>query len=519
MRVLLVTGRLAKESVERAASQSSLEVDVVELPVSVAAFLSPDFIVKQLKNKISKKYDLLIVPGLVKGDVSIIEDELKIPTFKGPRYASDIPLILDNLDIPLSKIYPADYIIKKSGIEDYQSSISQLEKTTIENSRNFKIGRGIKPVYVGLDFPPRVLAEIVDAPKLDLEKVVSTAEYYIGSGASIIDVGAVVGEDNSSKLGEIVSLLKEKFLVPVSIDSMLPSEIEAGVEAGADLVLSMDQGNIEELKSLPKNVGVVLLPTNVKMGFLPKTARERVENLLNLYHTAERYGFKKIIVDPLLESPISPGLSKSLESYILFRRTNQSLPMMFGVGNVTEFMDVDSVGVNGLLACLAVELGVSLLLTTEHSVKTRRSVYELSRAIMMAFLASKRDKTLKDLGLTLLKSKSKTDYVEPRVGEIEVIETDVADESYVPDPKGYFKIWVNHEEGKLYVLFSDSSSNRELLLKGLSAEALGKKIISLGLVSRMDHALYLGRELSKAETCLLLGKSYAQDLNIFGEDE
>jgi len=329
----------------------------------------------------------------------------------------------------------------------------------------------------------------------------------------------VVGEDNSSKLGEIISLLKEKFLVPVSIDSMLPSEIEVGVEAGADLVLSLDQGNIEELKSLPKDVGVVLLPTNVKMGFLPKTAKERVETLLNLYQTAEGYGFKKIIVDPLLESPISPGLSKSLESYILFRRTNQSLPMMFGVGNVTEFMDVDSVGVNGLLTCLAVELGVSLLLTTEHSVKTRRSVYELSRAAMMAFLASKRDKTLKDLGLTLLKSKSKTDYVEPRVEDVEVIETDVADESYVPDPKGYFKIWVNHEEGKLYVLFSDSSSNRELLLKGLSAEALGKKIISLGLVSRMDHALYLGRELSKAETCLLLGKSYAQDLNIFGEDE
>ncbi|MEX2723082.1 MAG: DUF6513 domain-containing protein [Candidatus Freyarchaeota archaeon] len=132
MRVLLVTGRLAKESVERAASQSSLEVDVVELPVSVAAFLSPDFIVKQLKNKISKKYDLLIVPGLVKGDVSIIEDELKIPTFKGPRYASDIPLILDNLDIPLSKIYPADYIIKKSGKEHKQRSISQKEKNNNE---------------------------------------------------------------------------------------------------------------------------------------------------------------------------------------------------------------------------------------------------------------------------------------------------------------------------------------------------------------------------------------------------
>ncbi|MEM2145420.1 MAG: DUF4346 domain-containing protein, partial [Candidatus Jordarchaeaceae archaeon] len=253
-------------------------------------------------------------------------------------------------------------------------------------------------------------------------------------------------------------------------------------------------------------------------GYLPKTAEERVESLLSLYKDAERFGFKKIIVDPLLESPISPGIAKSLESYILFRKNNNSIPMMFGVGNVTEFMDVDSVGINGLLACLAMELGISLLLTTEHSVKTRRSINELDKAVMMAFLASKKVKPLKDLGLNLLKSKSKIECEEPHIEGVEVIETGIADESYTPDPEGFFKIWVNYEEGKLYVLFKSSRSNRELMLRGVSAEALGKKIISLGLVSRLDHALYLGRELSKAETCLLLGKSYAQDMDVFGED-
>ena len=30
-------------------------------------------------------------------------------------------------------------------------------------------------------------------------------------------------------------------------------------------------------------------------------------------------------------------------------------------------------------------------------------------------------------------------------------------------------------------------------------------------VSRLDHALYLGRELQKAEACLLQGKPYVQD--------
>jgi dihydropteroate synthase-like protein len=518
LKVLLVTGKLARESVGKAASQSGIKVDVIELPVSVAAFLSPEVIAEQLKGKISKDYDFIIVPGLVRGDTSIIEDEIKIPTFKGPKYAADIPMILNNLEVPLSKLYPADYIFKKSGEEEYRGIVSQLEKNASESSKNFRIGREVEPVYVGLDFPPRILAEIVDAPKLSLDKAISIAKYYTNSGASMIDIGAVVGEDNSSKLREMVSTIKEKFSLPVSIDSMLPSEIEAGVEAGADLVLSLDNGNVKELKSLPKDEGVVLLPTNVREGYLPDTAKERVESLLSLYKNAERFGFKKIIVDPLLESPINPGVAKSLESYILFRKSNQSVPMMFGVGNVTEFMDVDSIGVNGLLACLAVELGVSLLLTTEHSVKTRRSVYELEKTVIMAFLASKKDKPLKDLGLNLLKSKSKTEYVEPIIAKVEVIETGTAGGSYTPDPEGYFKIWVNHEEGKIYVSFSSSRSDKELVLRGVSAEALGKKITSLGLISRLDHALYLGRELSKAETCLLLGKSYAQDMDIFGED-
>ena len=518
MKILLVTGRLAGKSVEKAASQTEMDVDVIELPVSVAAFLSPEIIAEHLKNKISRDYDLIIVPGLVRGDTSLIEDEIKIPTFKGPIYASDIPMVLNNLEVPLSKLYPADHIFKKSGVEEYRRIVSELERNIIESSKNFKIGTGVEPVCVGLDFPPRILAEIVDAPKLSLEKVVSIAEYYINSGASMIDVGAIAGEDNSKKLKEIVSTIKEKFSVPVSIDSMLPSEIEAGVEAGADLVLSLDHGNINDLKSIPKDTSIVLLPTNVSEGYLPNTPQKRVESLMSLYKIAEKIRFKKIIVDPLLESPITPGLGKSLASYILFRQGNESVPMMFGVGNVTEFMDVDSVGVNGLLACLAIELGVSILLTTEHSVKTRRSVYELERTVMMAFLASKKEKPLKDLGLSLLKSKSKIEYVEPSIEKVGVIETGIADESYTPDPEGYFKIWVNHEEGKIYVLFKSSRSHRELILSGISAEALGKKIISSSLISRMEHALYLGRELSKAETCLLLGKSYAQDMNIFGED-
>jgi dihydropteroate synthase len=37
----------------------------------------------------------------------------------------------------------------------------------------------------------------------------------------------------------------------------------------------------------------------------------------------------------------------------------------------------------------------------------------------------------------------------------------------------------------------------------------------MGLISRMEHATYLGSELEKAEIALKLGKNYVQDFPIF----
>jgi dihydropteroate synthase len=40
-------------------------------------------------------------------------------------------------------------------------------------------------------------------------------------------------------------------------------------------------------------------------------------------------------------------------------------------------------------------------------------------------------------------------------------------------------------------------------------------IIKKGLVSRVEHAAYLGAELQKAEISLKLGKNYLQDFPLF----
>lgn len=94
MEILLITGKLAKESVQRFAKQASAGISVLDLPVPVASLLTPEFIAQYLKGIDLAKFDVIIVPGLIRGDVTLIERTYRVPTFKGPKYAADIPLVL-----------------------------------------------------------------------------------------------------------------------------------------------------------------------------------------------------------------------------------------------------------------------------------------------------------------------------------------------------------------------------------------------------------------------------------------
>lgn len=48
-------------------------------------------------------------------------------------------------------------------------------------------------------------------------------------------------------------------------------------------------------------------------------------------------------------------------------------------------------------------------------------------------------------------------------------------------------------------------------IRGTRAEDVAYTAIKHGLLSRLDHAAYLGRELARAETALKLGQPYTQD--------
>jgi dihydropteroate synthase-like protein len=358
----------------------------------------------------------------------------------------------------------------------------------------------------------------VNAPTLELGYVKGRARYYEAEGANIIDIGMLAGDPHPERVEDLVEAVRTATRLPVSIDTLDPKEIRASVDAGVDLVLSVDRGNLKNVASYVSEVPVVVLPTNMKEGILPNSAEERFIALVETISLAQDMGLEKIIADPVLEPTVHPGLMESLKAYQLFRTFNEITPMLFGLGNVTELIDVDSPGVNGILAALAAEVGADLLFVPEYSVKAKGSVRETVTASRMMFLAKRRGTPPKDLGIDLLKLKEKRWVERPYDDSVEeTVEVMNAKEGaeLTLDDKGWFVIKIDRDAGLVVATHFRSHQDPDLVVKGKSAREIYNSILGRSLVGRMDHAAYLGKELTNAELALKLGRSYVQDEALF----
>lgn len=520
MKVLLITGALAKDLVEHYAQESGVETSVLALNVSVAAFLTPEKIAKEVGNLNLKGFDVILVPGLTRGDVKVIEDVRGIPTYKGPKYAADLPTVLNFLGkVKFSRERPACEILKaeiqRRALEEL-ANVDGKRNLLLKNPGNMTVGG----LAIGKDFPMRIMAEIVDAPLLSDEEIAALAQQYVRDGADIIDVGMLAGEPRPKDAKRAVIAVKRAVNVPVSIDTLDPDEAREAVSAGCDLVLSADAGNMKDMASFASKVAVVVIPTNHKEGYFPKEAEKRVELLERNMEEAKRFGMEKIIGDLILSPVCNPGITESLVAFHMFAKRNPEVPLLMGVGNAVELIDADSVGVNALLAGIASEIGVSILLTTEKSDKAKGSIKELAAASKMMFIAKRRSSVPKDLGLDLLMLKDKRKREEPYDTALEKKVQVIKAEDVKPltfDPKGCFKIIVDRRSELIAALYYPTFSRDKpsLIIKGKRAEEIYSKMVEMNLITRLEHAAYLGGELAKAEIALKVGKDYIQDNPLF----
>ncbi|MFO7619299.1 MAG: DUF4346 domain-containing protein [Thermoplasmata archaeon] len=104
--------------------------------------------------------------------------------------------------------------------------------------------------------------------------------------------------------------------------------------------------------------------------------------------------------------------------------------------------------------------------------------------------------------------------------KVEVLEA-TKHKRMVKDPYGFFTIFVDKSRKEIVVEFYEQVTKDKdnkmatgklgLVLCGTRAEAICHTISREELVSRFDHAAYLGRELQKAEIALRYKLDYVQD--------
>jgi len=430
-RVLFVTGRLAEPALRRVLGEMRPPFDaaVAVLKITVAALMTTPWIARFLE--VPSGTDLILLPGLVEGDTDILSERFGVRVEKGPKDLREIPR----------------YFGQAAAAADYG------------------------------DYDIEILAEINNAPKLSRAAIRAAADYFRASGADVIDVGCTPGVAFPA-LGDVVRELRGAGM-RVSIDSFDPGEIRAAVEAGAELVLSVNGSNLAVAGDLAGGgVRVVAIP---EFG-------EGIDTLAATLEELERRGVEYLI-DPVIE-PIGFGFTASLERYAEIHRRYPDAGQMMGVGNLTELTSADTTGVNAILLAIAQETGVRAVLTTEVIPWARGAVREIDIARRLMYHAV-RHRTLPkgvDDRLVTVKDPVILEYDEAELRQLHAA---------VKDPN--FRIFTDRTTITVF--------NSELFIRGTDIQEI---FAQLG-VDEATHAFYLGRELARAKLAITLGKTYRQE--------
>lgn len=430
-RVLFVTGRLAEPALRKVLDEMGPEFEarVAVLKITVAALMTTPWIARFLE--VPEGTDLVLIPGLCEGDTAVVSERVGVPVEKGPKDLREIP----------------EYFGKAAAASGYGP------------------------------YAIEILAEINNAPKLTAADIRLAADYFTASGADVIDVGCTPGRP-FPELADTVRGLRAAGM-RVSVDSFDPAEIRTAVEAGAEMVLSVNGSNLDVARDLAgSGARVVVIPD---FG-------EGLDTLERSVASLERWKVPYLI-DPVIE-PIGYGFTASLERYAEAHRRYPEAPKLMGIGNITELTSADTTGVNALLIAICEETGVRAVLTTEVIPWARGAVREIDIARRLMHHAVTRRTLPKgvDDRLLTIKDPRPLEYSEDELRRLHAA---------VTDPN--FRIFTDRDTITVF--------NDELFVRGTDIGEIFRQL----RVDDPSHAFYLGRELMKAKLALTLRKTYRQE--------
>ncbi|MDW7733047.1 MAG: dihydropteroate synthase-like protein [Methanolobus sp.] len=497
MKVLVATGHLAEQTVRDSVGTNA---DVLVVDTKIAAFITPRKLMEAIQRDFTQsdngpehnlEYGLIFIPGLVSGDFSRVAGELGCNIRLGPKHAYDLGFVLPFAGkVEFSTEVPACELLLDVRREMALEKVRELEDMS---SPAMTVGE----LKLGGNSRMKVMAEVVDATGLDADVLSWRIESFVRKGADIIDLGASL-HAGPEDVERAIRIARSVTSLPVSIDTLDPALLVRALEIGVDIVLSLDSSNID-------NIAPQLAGSDVAAVVIPDSG-EGLDSLVRNITEARRLGVRKIIADPVLD-PIGHDIAGSIVRYNRFHEMFSDIPVFFGVGNVTELIDADSTGVNATLCGIAADVGASILFTPEYSNKTQGSIDELKKASQMMMLAKKRKSSPKDLGIDLIEIKEKRRRTDAALPETFIR----AEKSrmWTLDPKGSIRISIiPNIYGKGGCIFAEHDTASIL---GKTAGEIMDTILNMDLVSRMEHAAYLGQELKKAELALKFGRSYSQD--------
>jgi dihydropteroate synthase-like protein len=405
------------------------EKSVAVLKITVAALMTTPWIAKFLE--VPEGTDLVLLPGLVEGETSILSERFGVRVEKGPKDLREIPR----------------YFGRAAAAADYGA------------------------------WDVEILAEINNAPKLPREAIRAAADYFRASGADVIDVGCTPGVPFPA-LGDVVRELRGEGM-RVSVDSFDPGEIRTAVEAGAELVLSVNGSNLDVARDFAG--------TGTRVVAIPEFG-EGIDTLAPTIEALERWGVGYLI-DPIIE-PIGYGFMASLERYAEVHRRWPDAGQMMGVGNITELTSADTTGVHAVLLAICEEVGVRAVLTTEVIPWARGAVREIDIARRLMYHAVRHRTLPKNVDDRLVTVKD-PEILEYDEAELRRLHAAVKDSN--------FRIFADRATITVF--------NDELFVRGTDPQEI---FAQLG-VDEATHAFYLGRELMKARLAITLGKTYRQE--------
>ena len=442
-RLLFVTGRLAEPALRRMLAElapiAGFTPEVAVLPITVAALMTADWVACHLQ--VPPGTEKVILPGFCRGDTAEVAAAGGVPVERGPKDLRDLP-------------------------------------------EHFHLAPGESPGTKYGKHDIEILAEINHAPRLSRDEILIAASRFAADGADVIDLGCDPG-GTWPGVADAVKALRDAGH-RVSIDSMNVAEIAAAAKAGAELALSVNATN--RATAADWGIEVVAVPDQITPGDSSRTKYE-LDDTLNVL-SKSGVPFR---IDPILE-PIGFGFAASLGRFLEVRRRYPDAAMLMGVGNLTELTDVDSAGVNVLLAGFCEELGVRSVLTTEMINWCRTCVRELAAARRLVYHAVRERVLPKKLEPDLVMLR---DPKVPEMGEeaLRELAERITDRNY--------RLFA--ERGELHVI------NGSMHLCGNNPFKLFAEVLKRDETIDASHAFYLGYELAKAATALTLGKAYNQD--------